>query len=61
MIYYFKKEYLDLYREVFEDYNKDYRHALDICAHIRDIMRKNINKLTEKEILFRTYMEVRYE
>lgn len=50
----------EVYREIFNDYNRTYSHGAEIDWHIRrHIMKHPIEKLTENELKFRLYMELK--
>ena len=53
----------DMYRDLYNDYNKDFRHTMDIDYYIlrKIIKQKDISKLNDKDIIIKLAMEVSNE
>ena len=53
----------DMYRDLYNDYNKDFRHTMDIDYYIlkKIIKQTDISKLNEKDIIIKLAMEVTNE
>ena len=53
----------DMYRDLYNDYNKDFRHTIDIDYYIlrKIIKEKDISKLNDKDIIIKLAMEVSNE
>lgn len=52
------KQLIKYYREIFNDYNTNYRHGADIIYKINQIKYKDINLLTDKEQELRLIIEL---
>ena len=53
----------DMYRDLYNDYNKDFRHTMDIDYYIlrKIIKQKDISKLNDKDIIIKLAIEVSNE